>query len=69
MPAAQFMEKGINVSLGTDGASSNNNLSILKEMQLASILGKAVAKSAQVLPAKEAVKMATINVPKHWMDR
>lgn len=70
MPAAQFMEKGINVSLGTDGASSNNNLSILKEMQLASILGKAVAKSAQVLPAKEAVKMATINGAKAlgWID-
>ncbi len=70
MPAGKLMEKGINVALGTDGASSNNNLSIMKEMQLASILGKAVAKDAQVLSAKEAVNMATRNGAKAlvWDD-
>ena len=70
MPAGKLMEKGINVALGTDGASSNNNLSIMKEMQLASILGKAVAEDAQVLSAKEAVNMATRNGAKAlvWDD-
>lgn len=67
MPAGKLMEYGINIALGTDGASSNNNLSIMKEMQLASILGKAVAKNAQVISAREAVNMATKNGAKALM--
>ena len=61
MPAAKLVKRGINISLGTDGASSNNNLSLIKEMQLAAVLGKAVAEDAAVLPASEILRMATIN--------
>lgn len=61
MPAAELVGGGMNICLGTDGASSNNNLSIIKEMQLAAVLGKAVARDAAVLPATYILRMATIN--------
>ncbi len=60
-PTAAMMEKGINVSLGTDGASSNNNLNIVEEMHLASLIPKAFLGDATAMPAYEALKMATVN--------
>ena len=56
-----MMEHGIRLGLGTDGASSNNNLDMHEEMKLASLLAKANGQ-AEALPASEALKMATINV-------
>lgn len=57
----KMLENGMLVGLGTDGASSNNNLDMHEEMKLASLLTK-VASSAEKLPASEALKMATSNV-------
>ena len=37
-PVKLYREKGINLALGTDGASSNNNLSMVKEMNIAALL-------------------------------
>ena len=34
-PVHEMLKKGICVSLGTDGAASNNNLDMLEEMKLA----------------------------------
>lgn len=62
IPKIQKMaESGILVGLGTDGASSNNNLDMHEEMKLAALLTK-VASGADKLPAAEALKMATSNV-------
>ncbi|NMA95326.1 MAG: amidohydrolase [Clostridiales bacterium] len=61
MPAAKLIRNGIDISLGTDGASSNNNLSIIKEMNLAAIMGKAVAEDASAVSARDVINMATIN--------
>ena len=58
---AEIAEKGINVCLGTDGAASNNNLSMLGEMRSASLLGKITAANASALSAPEILAMATIN--------
>ena len=39
-PVSKLVESGINVSLGTDGAASNNNLDLFEEMKLAALLQK-----------------------------
>jgi 5-methylthioadenosine/S-adenosylhomocysteine deaminase len=60
-PVAGLLEAGINVSIGTDGAASNNDLNMLGEMRTAALLGKGVAGSASAIPAATALRMATIN--------
>jgi len=56
-----WLDMGVNVCLGTDGAASNNDLDMLGEMQSAAMLAKAVSKDASALPAAQALRMATIN--------
>lgn len=58
-PVSAMRELKINVSLGTDGASSNNSLDLFSELKLASILQKGSCLSPTVLPAEEALYMAT----------
>lgn len=59
-PVQKLLDAGVNVALGTDGAASNNNLDMLKELQLAALLAKGVAGSATALPAHQALAMATL---------
>mmetsp|Transcript_93291 Transcript_93291/g.201816 ORF Transcript_93291/g.201816 Transcript_93291/m.201816 type:complete len:564 (-) Transcript_93291:34-1725(-) len=56
-----LQKAGVNVALGTDGASSNNTLDVMAEMKLASLVAKAVAKDAKAVPANLALRMATLN--------
>lgn len=58
-PIPKLLSNGITVGLGTDGASSNNNLDMLEEIRLAAILNKAELLDPLVIPAPEALKMAT----------
>lgn len=60
-PAAQMLQAGINVALGSDGAASNNGLDLLAEANTAALLAKAVSGNASALPAHQALAMATIN--------
>lgn len=60
-PVSQMIQAGLCVGLGTDGAASNNNLDMLEEMRLAALLHKANTLDPLVIPASEAVKMATIH--------
>ncbi|MDR3350014.1 MAG: amidohydrolase [Acidaminococcales bacterium] len=60
-PVPDMLNAGVLVALGTDGASSNNNLDLLEEMRLVSILHKGVTGNPLVIPAREAFDMATIN--------
>jgi 5-methylthioadenosine/S-adenosylhomocysteine deaminase len=60
-PISTFLEKGLNVSLGTDGAASNNTLNMFHELRLASLLAKGISEDPCVIPAKQALRMATIN--------
>ncbi|GFN34301.1 amidohydrolase [Tepidimicrobium xylanilyticum] len=60
-PVDQMLKSGINVCLGTDGSSSNNNLNMFEEIHLASIVNKAVNMDAVSVPAITALEMATIN--------
>jgi 5-methylthioadenosine/S-adenosylhomocysteine deaminase len=58
-PVAQMKSAGITVALGTDGAASNNNLDMLEEMRLATLLQKVATKDPTTIPAIEAFRMAT----------
>ena len=58
---AKMMETGVNVSCATDGAASNNNLSMMEEMTMISLLQKGVNLQPTLIPAKTAVRIATIN--------
>ena len=60
-PVARMLEKGICVGLGTDGASSNNNLDMLEECRAAAMLHKATTFDPLVVPAKKAWEMATVD--------
>ena len=49
------------VAIGTDGAASNNALSMFREMYLTSVLAKQVTKDPTVLPPETILRMATEN--------
>lgn len=59
-PVPALIKKGVKVGLGTDGASSNNNLDLFGEMSTAARLHKLWNKDPACLKAREVVKMATI---------
>ena len=60
-PVDKMLKTGINVSLGTDGAASNNDLDLFGEMKTAALIAKAVSGDASAVNAHEALEMATIN--------
>ena len=60
-PVGELLSQGICVGLGTDGASSNNNLDMFDEMKFASLLQKVSTLDPKVLNADEVINMATIN--------
>ncbi|MEK3716040.1 MULTISPECIES: amidohydrolase [unclassified Paenibacillus] len=55
----ELLRAGIKVSLGTDGAASNNNLDMFEEMRLAALIHKGVSGDPTAVPAPEALLMAT----------
>jgi 5-methylthioadenosine/S-adenosylhomocysteine deaminase len=59
MPYHWLREAGVNVSLGTDGCSSNNNLDMFEEMKTGALLQKFYWNSPTLLPAAEMLAMAT----------
>ena len=60
-PYKAFRDEKVNVCLGTDGAASNNSLDVIREAKFASLLQKNKEKDPTLLPATEALSMATIN--------
>lgn len=59
-PIDRMMKEGINVALGTDGASSNNNLDMFEEMRTAALLQKLITHDPKALRAYEALRMVTV---------
>ena len=60
-PVSKLLENDICVSIGTDGASSNNNLDMFEEMKFAALLQKVSTLDPEVLSAEQTVAAATIN--------
>lgn len=58
-PLKRFVDEGINVAIGTDGAASNNSLDMFKEMFLASALAKVREMDAECVSADKILYMAT----------
>lgn len=57
----ELIEAGVNVCIGTDGASSNNRLDMIRELQTAAILQKGVNYNPELMPAETIIKLATLN--------
>jgi 5-methylthioadenosine/S-adenosylhomocysteine deaminase len=55
----RMLELKVNVGIGTDGPASNNDLDMLEEIRLASMVAKAVSGDPTALPARQTLAMAT----------
>ncbi len=60
MPVPQMLSADLNLGLGTDGAASNNDLSMWEEMDTAAKLHKLSSNDPKVVTAEQALEMATI---------
>ncbi|MBN1134919.1 MAG: amidohydrolase family protein [Methanosarcinaceae archaeon] len=60
-PVPKMLDNGVNVSLGTDGCASNNNLDMFEEMKTSALLHKVNTFDPTVLPARQVLEMATRN--------
>ena len=56
-----FLKRGINTVVATDGASSNNNLNLMEEMHLVSLAAKGFFRDPTMLLPADVLRMATIN--------
>jgi 5-methylthioadenosine/S-adenosylhomocysteine deaminase len=59
-PVPQYLRADVALGLGTDGAASNNDLSMWEEMDTAAKLHKVATFDPKVVTALEAVEMATV---------
>ena len=59
-PVKRFLDEGINLALGTDGAGSNNALDMFREMYLTSVLAKYRERDASAVDALSVLKMACV---------
>ena len=60
-PVAALDRAGVNVCVGTDGAASNNDLSLLAEMRQTALLAKVSSADPEAVPARRALSMATLH--------
>jgi 5-methylthioadenosine/S-adenosylhomocysteine deaminase len=58
-PVVDMMAEGLNIGVGTDGTSSNNDLDMFEEMRLASFIAKGFSGDPTALPARDSFALAT----------
>lgn len=63
-PVPEMEKAGVNICLGTDGASSNNTLNMFREMGLLSLIHKGLEKDSTAMPAQSVLAAATVNAAK-----
>ena len=59
-PVVAMQKAGMNLAIGSDGASSNNDLDMFAELQSAAMMAKHSVGQADALPAFDALEAATI---------
>jgi 5-methylthioadenosine/S-adenosylhomocysteine deaminase len=59
-PIPKYLAAGVPVGLGTDGAASNNDLDMFEAMRQAAFLHKLETRDPRVIPAPQALEMATL---------
>lgn len=59
-PVVDFLKRGVPVGIGTDGAASNNNLSVTGAMNLGTKLQKLANSDSTAMVASQALRMATL---------
>lgn len=59
-PVPAALRAGVHVGLGSDGIKENNSVDMLEEMKFAALLQKLGSLDATVMPAEEAIRLATI---------
>ncbi len=59
-PVPELMDRGVVAGIGTDGCASNNDLDMIEEMRLASLLHKGTHADPTKVDAKRVIEMATI---------
>ncbi len=64
----QMIDKGVCVTIGTDGASSSNRMDIVDEMWLTSIIHKGWRLDSTVVKAEEVLRMATSDGARALLD-
>ena len=57
----ELMQAGVVVGLGTDGACSNNRISVFEEMRMTALLQKVATLNATVISAQDVFAMGTAN--------
>lgn len=57
----EMLYKGIPVSIGTDGAPSNNRMDMMRDMYLTSLIHKGRTLNPEVVYAEQILEMATLN--------
>lgn len=60
-PIPELLQRKVKVALGTDGAASNNNQDMLEEIHFAALLHKNHTGDPTIIPAYQALQMATIH--------
>ena len=60
-PVPEYLDMGICVALGTDGAASNNSLDMFEDMKICSLVHKLKKRDPRVMPAPKVLEMATLN--------
>lgn len=63
-PVSKYLDNGLTIGIGTDGAGSNNSLDMFKEMYLVSALQKLSHMDATKMDGFEVLKMATVSSAK-----
>ena len=60
-PIVEMQAAGVNVALGCDGAPTNTNMDLLRDLRVAAQAARARAQSALVMPSETVLEMATLN--------